>query len=237
MAFRILLSIHVLAGAIALGCFWIPLVTVKGGKAHRRVGWAFVASMAVSALTAWVICAVRFAEAKNEYECAFPAFFAFIALLATTTSWSGLRALHFKNRAGRHLNLLDLGIPLLLLASGAGVLAFGIRLNMPVLMGFAPVGIVVGALDLAYWLRPPQERMHWWFHHMANIGGTCIATLTAFLVNNVKMFGFESPSSILVVFLAPTLVGVPGMQFWQWYYRVKFRREAQKASPDGRSEG
>jgi hypothetical protein len=61
---------------------------------------------------------------------------------------------------------------------GSGVFFYGLQVNMPLLMGFAPVGIVVGALDLSYWLRPPQERMHWFFQHMAGMIGTCIATIT-----------------------------------------------------------
>jgi hypothetical protein len=222
---KTLLPIHVLAGAVALCCFWIPLVTAKGGKVHRRAGWVFVTTMAIAAITAWVICGIRYSETDDVHQRAAAAFLAYVGLLATDTSWNGLRALRFKNRTVRHFHPVDIGIPLLLVLSGAGVLVYGIQVNMPLLTGFAPVGVLVGILDLAYWLRPPQERMHWWYQHMASMIGTCIATLTAFLVNNVSMLGFQSPSVILAVFLAPTLVGVPGMWFWQRYYRARFRRK------------
>ena len=99
------------------------------------------------------------------------------------------------------------------------------QVNILLLMGFAPVGIIVGCLNLGYWLRPSQEKMHWWFEHMAGMIGTCIATITAFLVVNASMLGFQSPSFILAVFLTPTLVGVPGMLIWERYYRAKFRRK------------
>jgi len=220
--FKSLLFIHVLAGATALFVFWIPLVTAKGGRVHRRVGWVFVAAMAGAAVTAWGVCGFRFAEATDEYQRAPAVFLAFVGLLAINTSWSGLRALRFKHRTTAHYHPLDLGIPLLLLLSGLGIFLYGVQVNVTLLMGFAPVGIVIGALDLAYWLRPPQERMHWFFQHMAGMIGTCIATVTAFLTVNANLMGIQSPYLILALFLAPTAIGVPGMFVWQRWYRRQF---------------
>ena len=56
--------------------------------------------------------------------------------------------------------------------------------------------------------------------------GTCIATITAFLVVNVRMLGFQSPSLVLAVFLAPTLIGVPGMKLWERKYRRQFEKKS-----------
>jgi len=228
-----ILPIHVAAGAIALFLFWIPLVTSKGGKLHRGAGWGFVSAMAVAAFTAWVIGGIRFAETEEVQQRANAVFLAFVGLLAMNTSWNGLRALRFKKRTGSHRQPLDIGIPLLLALSGIGIVVYGFQINNPLLMGFAPVGIIIGSLDLAYWLRPPHERMHWWYQHMAGMIGTCIATITAFLVVNAVVLGFQSPYLILAVFLAPTLIGVPGLLFWQRQYRKKFERPVgQDSDPD-----
>src|SRR5262249_2042862 len=159
--------------------------------------------MTVAAVTAWVVCGFRIAEATDDNQRGIAAFLAFVGLLAINTSWNGLRALRFKDRATAHYHPLDLGIPSLLVLSGLGILAYGLETNMAVLMGFAPVGIIVGSLDLGYWLRQPRERMHWWFQHMAGMIGTCIATITAFLAVNASATGIESPYLILAVFLAP----------------------------------
>ena len=226
MFLKSLLFAHVLAGATALFVFWIPLVTAKGGRVHRRVGWVFVVAMAVAAVTAWGLCGIRLAEATDEQQRAIAAFLGYVGLLAVNTSWSGLRALRFKHRTTAHYQPPDLGIPSLLLLSGFGVFLYGFQMNMPLLMGFAPVGIVVGALDLAYWLRSPQERMHWWFQHMAGMIGTCIATVTAFLAVNASVVGIRSPYLILAVFLAPTFIGVPGMFVWTRWYRSRFAEKA-----------
>jgi len=220
--FKSLLFIHVLAGATALFVFWIPLVTAKGGKIHRRVGWVFVSAMAITAITAWVVCGFRFAETTDEGQRAAAVFLAFVGLLAINTSWNGLRALRFKHRTTAQYHPLDLGIPLLLLLSGLGIFFYGLQVNVTLLIGFAPVGIVIGFLDLAYWLRPPKERMHWFFQHMAGMIGTCIATVTAFLTVNANSLGIQSPYLILAIFLAPTAIGVPGMFVWQRRYRKQF---------------
>jgi len=147
-------------------------------------------------------------------------------LLAINTSWNGLRALRFKHRTTAHYHPIDLGIPLLLLLSGIGIMVYGLQLDVALLMGFAPVGIVIGSLDLAYWLRPPQERMHWRFQHMAGMIATCIATVTAFLTVNANLMGIQSPYLILAVFLAPTVIGVPGILVWQKRYRKQFAEKA-----------
>jgi uncharacterized membrane protein len=86
-----LLFIHVLAGATALFVFSVPLVTAKGGKVHRRVGWVFVSAMAVAAVTAWGVCGIRIAETTEEAQRAAAAFLAYVGLLAVNTSWTGLR--------------------------------------------------------------------------------------------------------------------------------------------------
>src|SRR5262249_1369575 len=109
---NVLLPIHVLAGATALCSFWLPLVTIKGGKAHRRAGRVFVAAMALAALTAWMICGIRFTETEDVHQRAAAAFLAYVGLLAMNTSWSGLRVLRFKNRTGRHRHPVDIGMPL-----------------------------------------------------------------------------------------------------------------------------
>ena len=37
--FAIARGIHIAAGVTALATFWLPMVTKKGGRLHRRVGW------------------------------------------------------------------------------------------------------------------------------------------------------------------------------------------------------
>jgi uncharacterized membrane protein len=52
---RIFLAIHIAAGSVALFVVPIVLAVRKGGKAHRRLGMAYVYAMGVVALTAFVV--------------------------------------------------------------------------------------------------------------------------------------------------------------------------------------
>ena len=68
--------------------------------------------------------------------------------------------------------------------------------------------------------------MHWWFEHMRSMLGACIAATTAFLVVNANRLGFETFS--LVVWLAPTIIGIPTIAIWTRYYRHKFAPAARR---------
>ena len=56
--------------------------------------------------------------------------------------------------------------------------------------------------------------------------GACIAATTAFLVVNANHLGVGTFS--LLVWLAPTIIGVPTSAIWTRYYRHKFRPAAQR---------
>ena len=55
-AYRVLLSVHVALGSIALVAFWLALLAPKGSRRHRRGGRIFVWTMAATALTALPLC-------------------------------------------------------------------------------------------------------------------------------------------------------------------------------------
>jgi hypothetical protein len=57
--------------------------------------------------------------------------------------------------------------------------------------------------DVRKFRRPPTEKMHWWFTHIAAMCGGYIATVTAFVVVNVQM----NPG--WVPWLLPTAIGTP----------------------------
>ncbi len=56
LVFEVVLGIHIVAGTCALLVFWLPLVTKKGGRTRRRVGWVYVAAAAVLAVTGILSC-------------------------------------------------------------------------------------------------------------------------------------------------------------------------------------
>ena len=219
LAFKIALWAHVLAGAVALSVFWLPLVSKKGGATHRRAGWVYVVAAWTIALTAFANCA-RMLTDKNPANDRPGIFLAYVGVLAGANALIGVRALATKRRVTRSRNPLDLAPPALLVTGGVALGAFGARAAVPLFVLFAALGVTIGVTQLRFWLRPPATRQAWFFAHMSGMGGSCIATVTAFLVVNAHRFGL-GPFD-LILWITPGLVGAMGLSLWRRYYQRRF---------------
>ncbi|NBD08981.1 DUF2306 domain-containing protein [Corallococcus silvisoli] len=211
-------SLHIAAGVVGFITLWLPLFARKGGALHRRMGWVYVSAMGVVAFTALILSGTRFIVDPAVRSVAL--FFISLSTQSAAAASLGVRVLRAKQRTTAHRSVYDLGIAGLTLGTGLVTLTWGVMMNAPLLWGFAPVGIFVGASTLYYWLTPPRERMHWWFQHMAAMVTSGIGTLTAVLVVNARHLGISGMQ--LAVFLGPTVVGVTGLRLWVRHYRQKF---------------
>jgi hypothetical protein len=221
-------GVHIAAGSLALVGMWVPLFSPKGGSLHRRAGRIYVIAMAVVALAAIAACTWRLLFEPDPFRRVVAVFLLFVAVLAAAQCSAGMRVLRAKSRTGNHRHPWDLGIALLLVLSGGAVLLWGIRLGVPLFIGFAPVGIVIGVLQLRYWLRAPQGPMHWWFQHMFEMFGAGISTVSAFVVVNARHLGL--PWDSLFVWLGPGMVGLSVFFLWRRYYRRRFQGQTAPAS-------
>lgn len=219
-----LLALHIAAGSVALASMFVPMFTHKGGRAHRRSGWVFVAAMAIVSATAFALSGARLLFDRTPDGRDAGLFLFYVSILTASSVSAGMRVLRFKNRSGAHLHWWDTGLPLVLAASSIGMAVYGLRQREVLFIVFSIIGGLNAAASLRYWLRTPTSRAHWWFEHMGNMLGGCIATTTAFLVNTADNFGIWP----LAAWLAPSIVGGPAIAMWSGYYRRKFsgiRRE------------
>lgn len=223
--FSLFKVLHIIAGFTALAVFWIPVVTKKGGKAHIRVGWVYVGAMAVVAISALFmgIWRIGFDPEGTVESVAFAWFLIFIAILSSATAWYGLRVLRFKNRIAGHRQWMDLLFPALMLVSGISISIYGAVIGFTLITWFPLIGIMLGASQLLYWLRPPAKKMHWWMEHLGGMLGCCIATITAFTVFGApRLLGVSSVHPI--VWFIPTILLVPVIVGFSIYYQMKFNR-------------
>lgn len=219
LAFKIALWIHVLAGAVALSVFWIPLVTAKGGKTHRRAGWLYVGAASVIALTAFVNCARMLTDERPRNDRA-ALFLAYIGVLAAASAQLGIRALHTKRRTSSSQSAVDLSLPSLLVAGGVALAALGLSVGRPLFIVFAALGCAQGVAQLRFWLRAPATSREWFFAHMTGMGTSCITTVTAFAVVNAHRFGLGTFD--LTVWVAPGILGGTGLMLWKRAYERRF---------------
>nr|HEX4315346.1 hypothetical protein [Kofleriaceae bacterium] len=229
----VLLPIHIAAGALALASMVPPLVARKGGALHRRAGWVFVAAMTVVAATAFALSLARLVAPESPRDRVIGLFLFSVSALAAASVSTGVRVLRFKTRAAPHRNAYDLAISALCALAGAATLAYGALVAGSILLAaFGVLGVAIGASQLAYWLRAPRERMHWWIQHMGAMLGGCIAATTALVVTNASRFGAGAFSTI--VWLAVPAIGVPAIAVWTRSYRRRFARAT--ATPASRAK-
>jgi len=180
--FSTILIIHVSTGLCAVLVGVMPIVTRKGGRAHRFWGRLFTGLMAVLLVCAWAMTALRF----NTY---------FLALSATATLslLSGVRVLRRKrpdlNTADRARSLdwaATLGVTgiglwvLVLLAKGQsdGPATVSVALAVSALM--------MGAWDIWRFSAPkswPFSPELWTYEHLTKMLGAYSAVLSAFSGN------------------------------------------------------
>jgi hypothetical protein len=217
--------VHILAGVVALGALWIPLVARKGGRVHRRAGWVYACAMWVAALGAWGLCAARLLDDERGND-ATALFLAFVGLLAASGAGTGIRILRTKSRSPTRASAFDVTSSSLVLAASVALSGFGIFQQSVLYVAFGVLGAFLSLRQLKYWLRAPITRMDWWFAHMGNMLAACIGTVTAFAVVNVPRFGLERYA--LFLWLGPGVLGGIAIAVWTRFYRRKFARASAR---------
>src|SRR5437867_6445328 len=206
---------HILAGTRALGLAPLAMLSVKGGRAHRRWGKIYFWSMAVVAATAVVMALWR------------PQIFlALLAVFSFYMAFTGYRSLSRKRPAqGQGPAAIAWAAALVTFAVSAALVVLGLirpgpswqRLGVvPVVFGV--LGMILAGLDIRKFVRPPADRNAWWFAHMAGMLGSYIATVSAFSVVNFTFL------PIAVRWLWPTAIGTPLIALWITYYKIRLRR-------------
>jgi len=224
---RVLLTLHILCGAVAFVCAPVALLTAKGGKTHRLWGKIYFWAMAGVAVTALIL------------SLALPIFFlAMVAVFSFYCCFAAYRVLYLKDMVkGGKPNLFDWLAALITIASSFVLFLMGFM--RPHLMGVGVVhiaghtvsivAIVFGLLgdrlavsSIAEFIKPPTEKMFWWYGHLKGMIASYIAAMTAFsAVNLGHWFG-----TAWWVWLWPTIIGGPAIAIWTRYYKKKFAPRA-----------
>jgi hypothetical protein len=220
--------VHITAGFLALATFWIPLVSAKGGRLHRRVGLVYAWAMLVVVVAAFGTVVWRLQHEDMPWIVVRSVFLAYVGLLTFASGWFGLRALRTKKRTGPSFNPIDVGPSVALALGGVAMLWWWFRTDVSILVVFFGVlGLVLGVQHLLTWWTAPKDSHHWWYQHMSGMIAACIGTVTAFLVVNSARLVPHSLDTALWV--APGVVGGVGIGVWTAYYRRKFARGGKPA--------
>lgn len=228
---RVLLGLHITCGGVAFMCAPVALSTAKGGRTHRRFGNIYFWAMTGVAITAIIL------------SLALPVFFlAMVAVFSFYSAFAAYRILSLKEMyAGARPKLIDWVAAIITILSSfllfllgflkpelmsVGVIQFAGHKISIVSVVFGIIGMRMGQASIARFLKPPTQKMFWWFAHMEGMIGSYIAALTAFsAVNLTRWFG-----PAWWVWLWPTMIGVPAIAVWTRYYEKKFSAKPKAAA-------
>ena len=201
-AYSLLVASHAGIGLLALTTFWTAAALRKGSPLHRRVGQVYLLAMAGIILTGMPLAVARLYEGRPVTA----AFLGYLVVLTASGTWTAWRAVRDKHDVARYTGPVYVLLGALSLASGAAVLALGLKVGSPLLMGFSAVGLFAGQDMLRK--RRHRERLaarpRWWFiEHYTAMLGNGVATHIAFL-------GIGLPR------LLPAIDG-PALQYASWF--------------------
>jgi len=242
--FKDLRWIHIAFGSVALLAFWVPAIAPKGGRLHVRVGWLYVTCMSVVVLTAFTMSGMAFSvplsirnfsqPLSSEQAAGFirrsrelGVFLAYLGGVTLAAGWQGIRVSRTRRDPKSLRGPFTFAMNAAVMATAIGVLAFGISERVWAFMGMSSVGMIVGGGNLWYLLKGPQSKMHWWYEHLASMIATGIAGYTAFLIfGGSRMFpALQRTQFFALVWILPTVIGVPVIFAAVAYYKRKFRED------------
>jgi len=214
---------HVIAGITSLLSGIIAgFFGRKGGKLHRQVGRVFFWSMFWVFVSAMLI--ISFVR--------FNAFLMVIAVFSFYMAFSGYRVLKIK----RTMKVEPIDWIAAIVTIIFGLIMLGLGINYLVNSDFSSV---LGYLCLFFGFFTAQtgwknymafrklaeaEKMWWWFAHMSSMSGSLIAAITAFLVQNGRIFGLPSEFG-WALWVLPAIVGVPFVTYSARKYRARFKTQ------------
>ena len=179
-AYSLLVAAHVSVGVVALATYWSAAVLRKGSALHRRAGQVYLLSMCGIVLTGGPLALVRWVEGRPVTA----AFLGYLVVLVAAGTWTAWRAVRDRADVARFTGPVYAGLGWANLLSGLGVLALGIKVGAPLLIGFSAVGLFAGQ-DMLRKRRDTRRLTstpRWWFvEHYTAMLGNGVATHIAFL--------------------------------------------------------
>jgi len=221
--FEILIAMHIVSGSVGLICMWVPVVGRKGSATHKRWGKVFAWSMLITGSIAIGIslCTLHsplethpFWDDAALVRGVFGWMMLYLAVMTIMLAWYGLLCIRNKRAHARNLNAVNLVLQFLTFVAAANCMVQGYRLEQPLMMGIAVVGLTAAVLNTRFILQREPPVNEWLIQHTRGLVGAGISVYTAFLafgaVNLLPAYAFNP-----VVWATPTVLGVGVLLYHQ----------------------
>ena len=234
--------IHVVAGSMAMVAFWLPMLTKKGDKKHRKYGKLFVNGMYAVTISGLIMTLLVLADpigirapernltTQEAYQLAYQArVFAGFLFMLSVLVFSNVRQsiLVLKAKADRTMLRKPLHVGMVVFLGVAGFIVgyLGTEQDILLLKIFAGLSIFNSVGMLYYIYKPTLKSREWVIAHLGNIVGAGIGAYTAFFAfGGSRLFAHMLSGNLMVIpWVLPGIVGIAGSIYLTKKYRKQFR--------------
>jgi uncharacterized membrane protein len=235
--FDTLVIAHILSGLVGLASVWMPIISKKGGRLHRKAGAVFVKSMLVTGIvatgiaTSTLIAPVEthphlldhplFVGGRETIRAIFGWMMLYLAFLTVNLARFGDRCVKDKITRGR--GPWDTVSQAVLFMLSVNCLVQGVLVEMSLMIGISMVGLATVGSNLWYLYKPKVRCYDWQLEHVKGLVGAGISVYTAFIAFGAVRFLPEIALTPLLWSL-PLLVGLAIILYQQFMIRRKYSR-------------
>lgn len=213
--FTALIVGHVIAGTVALGSFWVPIVSRKGGASHRKWGRVFHYSVSIAAWFAIAMALLNLTWADDRhptltdralFEGLFGWMMLYLGILTLGLTTYGIGQARAR-RSGEAMPLRwHIPIQSAVLVAALICAADGIMLIQPLMIALACLGVGTAVTFVRAMLSPQRDAGAAIGEHLKALVGAGIAAYTAFLsVGLLQLF----PAYVFnpLIWSIPSIIG------------------------------
>jgi hypothetical protein len=201
---KILVIIHVSAGAGALISGAIAFAFRKNTPKHKRIGIIYFWCMTIVFVTAMIVSVVK--------SLLFLFLIGIFSYYSTIIAYRSLRLKNLHN--GQKPFKIDWFIEILAGLTFLGMVVFGLLIILKnknagglVPLVFGAFGLLSVRTNLKLFIKGPKETLYWYKKHIGHMMGSYIGAFTAFLVNQAP----HLPIHPTLLWFLPTLIIMPAM--------------------------
>ncbi len=217
LLFKSLVAAHIVTGALGLISFWVPIVSRKGGPAHRKWGLRFTILMIATGSIAVGMSSSTIAApmATHPQLVGHPEFgdpaivtaifgwmMLYLAVLTVNLAWYGWQCMLNQRQHRANLRWPNVSLQVLLTAASLQCAWQGWSTDLPMLMGISMIGFATVGTNLRFMLAREPGPRDWLLEHIKALVGAGISVYTAF-------FAFGAVRLMPELALTPALWSIP----------------------------
>jgi hypothetical protein len=188
--FQALVFGHVIVGTVALVSFWIPVVSRKGGAAHRKWGRVFKVALYAAAWFAIGMAVLNLTTANNRhpvltdrrlFDGLFGWMMLYLGVLTLGLGHYGIEAARNRRDHSAMKAPFNIAIQLCVIVAALNCGVRGYVLGQPLMIGLSALGFGAATTFLIAIMRPSGSPQGYVREHLKAMVGAGIAAYTAFL--------------------------------------------------------